>query len=268
MRSVESNPRLLVAFHGVQMTLFPVSIMTLFWKHDVGLSMTEIMLVQAFFGFTMAIFEFPSGYVADRMGYRRTLIVSSVLSFIGWVAYSCSDSLPGVIVSEAILGVGIAMASGCDSALMYESLSDMDDEQSFARWNGRVRFWGQSCEGTAALVAGMLYLASPQLPFAVQSVMWLLNLAIAWRLVEPSRGRAAPTSHWKKIRGMVRHMVVDNHHLSAVVGFTIVSPCTRPRQAYQRSGSVRCGRWRTTRWRSRHSTANASRSAWVSCPRC
>ncbi len=204
------------------MTLFPISIMTLFWNHHIGMSMTEILVVQAIFGLTMAVSEFPSGYIADRIGYRRTLIWSSILGVAGWSLYSVSRTLPLVIASEAILGVSIAMASGCDSALMYESLKELDREHEFARWNGRVRFWGQTCEGTAALVAGMLYICARWLPFAMQAVVWMVNLLIASRMVEPARHVPRVESHWRKIRSMVRYTLVENRHLTAVVTLTIV----------------------------------------------
>jgi MFS family permease len=220
--SLAVNPRLLAAFHGLQMTLFPISIMTLFWKHRIGMSMTEILAVQAIFGLTMAIFEFPSGYIADRIGYRRTLMWSSLLSIVGWSVYATADSMALVIVSESILGVSIAMASGCDSALMYESLKELDREDEFTRWNGRVRFWGQTCEGTAALVAGALYVWSPRLPFAMQAVVWMANLAIAWRMVEPARHVPRIENHWRQIRSMVHHAFVENRHLTAVVALTII----------------------------------------------
>ena len=129
------------------MTLFPISIMTLFWKHDIGMSMTEILVVQGFFGFVMALFEFPSGYVADRIGYRKTLVGASALAAVGWGTYSVADSIALVVVAEAILGVSVSMVSGADTALLYESLRAADRESQFARWSGRVRFWGQTGEG-------------------------------------------------------------------------------------------------------------------------
>ena len=55
------------------MSLFPMAILTVFYRQNLGMSMAEIMLVQGGFGLVMALFEFPSGYLADRIGYRRTL---------------------------------------------------------------------------------------------------------------------------------------------------------------------------------------------------
>ena len=54
MPDVSRNPRLLCIFHAMQMSLFPVAIVTPFWKHRIGMSMGEILLLQAIFGITVA----------------------------------------------------------------------------------------------------------------------------------------------------------------------------------------------------------------------
>jgi MFS family permease len=222
MASVGRNPRLLCGFHALHMTLFPISIMTLFWKHRIGMSMTEILVVQGIFGLTMALFEFPSGYLADRIGYRRSLVWASGLGIVGWALYSGADDLAAVVVAESVLGVSIALASGCDSALLYESLRDDGREHEFARWTGRVRFWGQTGEGSAALLAGALYVAWPRLPFLVQAAVSAANLVVALALVEPARHLAPAGQHWQQVRGMLRHVFVDDRQLAAVVALTIV----------------------------------------------
>jgi len=204
------------------MTLFPISIMTLFWKHDIGMSMTEILVVQGFFGLVMALFEFPSGYIADRMGYRRTLMAASALAVVGWGVYSCADTIWWVVGAEAILGVSVSLVSGCDAALLYESLLETKQGGQFTKWNGRVRFWGQAGEGSAALAAGLLYVLWPPLPFVVQGVMSALNLGVASRLVEPARHPPPKGQHLKQIRAMVRHTFIENRDLTAVTALTIV----------------------------------------------
>ena len=75
---LQRNPRLLCIFHALQMSLFPMAILTVFYRQNLGMSMAEIMLVQGGFGLVMALFEFPSGYLADRIGYRRTLVIAAM----------------------------------------------------------------------------------------------------------------------------------------------------------------------------------------------
>jgi hypothetical protein len=61
-----------VASSGLRAALFPIPIITLFWKDEIGISLTGIMGLQAIFGAAAVLVEFPSGYVADHLGYRLT----------------------------------------------------------------------------------------------------------------------------------------------------------------------------------------------------
>ena len=61
-----------------------MAIITVFYRREIGMSLTEILVLQGFFGLAMASFEFPSGYIADRLGYRATLIAAALMQVAGW----------------------------------------------------------------------------------------------------------------------------------------------------------------------------------------
>ena len=52
------------------------------------MSLADIMILQALFGVAVVVFEFPSGYLADRIGRRRSLLIGASLSIVGWLAYT------------------------------------------------------------------------------------------------------------------------------------------------------------------------------------
>jgi len=221
VRELERNPRLLCAFHALQMTLFPVAIITLFWQRALGMSMQQIMLLQGIFGITMAVFEFPSGYLADRLGYRRSLLLGSVLNVLGWAAYAVADSFGHAVVAEALLGIGMSLISGTDAALMFESLQETGRQDEYRRWEGRFRFFGQVAEGSAALTAGALYTLWPRLPFLLQLGVWAIAFAVAWAMREPARHVPEPGAHLRTIGRMLRTLLGGDRRLSAVVLLTI-----------------------------------------------
>lgn len=199
-----------------------MAILTVFYREDLGMSMTEIMLVQGGFGLAMALFEFPSGYLADRVGYRRTMVIAALLNAIGWSIYARADGIGGVIAGEIVLGIGLSLISGSDAALLYESLKETGSELDYSKWNGRVRFWGQLGEGSAALAAGLMFAHWARLPFVAEVVVWVVNLYVAWRLVEPERHRPVLGENWKQIRALVNHVAREAPKLRAVMGLTIV----------------------------------------------
>ncbi len=203
------------------MSLFPLAIITIFWKLEIGLSVAQIMLLQACFGLVVAICEFPSGYVADRIGYRVALVLASSLMFIGWSVYLVANNFWSVLVAELILGVGHSLISGTDSAMMYESLANIGQQQTFEKWNGRFRFFGQSAEATTALGAGLIFTYWARLPFVLESLIWLVNIGIALTLVEPARHRPLQVRHLQQIRDIYQYVVHRQPALLALMIFSL-----------------------------------------------
>jgi len=223
---VSRNPALLCAFSAVQMSLFPMAIITIFWMHDIGLSMTEIFLLQAIFAGTTGLLEFPSGVVADRIGYRRSLVLASVFTLIGWTVYLFSPDFWTIALAEVFVGIGLSLISGTDSAMLYESLVDVGDEARFATWHGRSRFFGQAAEGSAALFAGLLYSISPRAPFVLEVLIWVVGLFVALALAEPSRHRPVVANAFRHMANVLTRILRGAARLRAVMFLTITLAMT------------------------------------------
>jgi MFS family permease len=171
-----SNVRLLVGFAAFQFLLFPIPIITLFWKDQIGLSLADVMGLQAVFGLSVALFEFPSGYLADRIGYRRCLLVGTSLLCAGWLVYTRAATFAGVAIAETVLGAASAFMSGADRAMLWVSLEGEGRVGQYTRWDGRIRAVSQSAEAMSAAAGGWLYAAGPRWPFWLQ----VPSAALAW----------------------------------------------------------------------------------------
>jgi MFS family permease len=181
------NPALLCLIRAMQMALFPMAILSVFLQREIGFGVAEIMLLQGVFGLAMVLFEFPSGYLADRIGYRRCLIIAFSLWTVAWPIYGHAQGWLGVASAELLLGVGMAMISGADTALLYESLLARQRQDTFMKWVARLTFSGEVAEGLAALVAGLLFATATALPFWAQGLASAVALVLALALVEPER---------------------------------------------------------------------------------
>ncbi len=198
-----------------------MAIISVFYTRDIGMSVQEIMWLQGSFGLAMLLLEFPSGYLADRIGYKRSLLIACFTQVVGWGLYAIANTFFQVVVAELVLGGGLALVSGTDVALLYESLKETDQEEHYAKWSGRMKFWGQLGEGSAAIVAGFLYAFANRSPFFVEMVVWGVALFVAARLVEPSRHRPPTTDNWAQIKNMLKHVLKDSPPLRALF-YTII----------------------------------------------
>jgi len=104
------------------MVIMPVIV--LFFQ-DIGLDLQEIMILTASYSLSVALMEIPSGYTADQIGRKKTLVLGCTLAFLGFVLFSLSYSFWWFLIAEVLLGIGNSFISGADSALMYDSLLEV-----------------------------------------------------------------------------------------------------------------------------------------------
>jgi MFS family permease len=192
MNNLHSNIRKLYAFSFLQMMLFPMAIITLFWKDHIGLTLTQILLLQSIFSIATIVLDYPAGYVSDRLGYRVALTIASLFGIAGWGFYTIASSFADVLLAEILLGISLSFISGSDSALLYETLRAEGKEQFYARYEGRMNGFAQSGEAMGALFAGVIYAAAPLAPFFLQVAVWIAALGITRHMVETPRASVIP----------------------------------------------------------------------------
>ncbi|HEY4744029.1 MAG TPA: MFS transporter [Desulfuromonadaceae bacterium] len=222
MIPLRRNIPLLYAFSFLQMTLFPMAVITLFWKDHIGLSLSQILLLQSIFAVAMVVMEYPAGYVSDRVGYRTALTFAAFLGIAGWGVYTVASSFRDVLMAEILLGISTAFISGTDSAFLYESLKGTDKEAAYSRFEGRSTFFGQTGEAAGALFAGLLYARYPLLPFLLQVGVWVLALLITRGMTEPPRERHRQVSHLKEALASARYVFMENRRLRVTVLISVV----------------------------------------------
>jgi hypothetical protein len=212
-----------VAHAALRSALFPIPVLTLFWKDQIGMSFVEIMTLQAIFALVVVVLEFPSGYVADRIGHRAALRVGALLWAAGWIAYATGRTFAGMAGAEALLAVGTAFTSGADSALLFGALDAAGRGSRYAAWEGRVRAAAQTAEAVAAAAGGALYAAGPRLPIWLQVPVAGAALATTAGMREPPR--AVPgtrLSHARRALDIVGATLWRRPRLRTTVGLSVV----------------------------------------------
>jgi hypothetical protein len=213
-----ANINKLYAFSFLQKTLFPMAIITLFWKDQIGLSLTEILLLQSIFSAATVILEYPSGYISDRLGYRSALTVATVFGTAGWGIYAIADSFATVLAAEILLGTALSFISGSDSALLYESLRTEGSEWCYARYEGRMNGFAQTGEALGALFSGLMYAYAPLLPFFLQIGVWIMAFSITRTMRDPPRDAAHfNRTHLAEALRITRYAFRENRRLRATI---------------------------------------------------
>ena len=159
-------------------------IIVLFYKSN-GLGMQDIFTLQAVYSFTLMILEIPTGYFADLAGRRSSILAGSVLGFAGYLVYSLSSGFWEFVIAETILGMGMSLVSGADSAMLYDSLMSAGKSEKYTRFEGRISSIGNFAEATAGIIGGLLAVSSLRTPYYFQAAVAFIAIPAAFLLHEP-----------------------------------------------------------------------------------
>lgn len=171
-----------------EMMLFTVSILLPFFV-SIGLKTSDVFLVQAIFAVTVAVFEIPSGYIADIIGRKKILIISELVAIIGFGIYSQANGFAAVAIAEILLAISYSLYSGVKEAIMYDSLLLLEEQSTYQQKTGTAGSIGFFSEGVTCIAGGFLAAISLRLPFYAQLISTVIALIIILTFVEPTRSR-------------------------------------------------------------------------------
>jgi len=177
----------------------------------------------------MVILEVPSGYLSDVMGRKQTLILSSLFGLAGFGIFAFATGFWTFALAELLLGISSSLASGTDSALLYDSLLAMEEEENYLKHEGRIGASGNFAEGIAALIGGYLALFGLQYPYYGQMFIAIIGVLVAFTLIEPVRAKSVEKASLKQIWEVVlwtfREQKILRWYilLYAVIGFTTLT---------------------------------------------
>lgn len=176
----------LYAIQSCRWFLLLMPIVVLFFREN-GLSLEQVFIVHAWYSACVILFEVPSGYFADRLGRRRSLLFGSVFVSLGFAAYAFSYTFYEFLAAEFFIAVGAGFISGSDSALLYDSLIQLNRQEEYQKIAGRLTSMSSFSEGFAGILGGFMAVISLRTPVIWQAWVMLLMIPLAWSLVEPKR---------------------------------------------------------------------------------
>lgn len=98
--------------------VFYAPIATLY-RQNRGITIWQMSIIEAVSLSLMMALEIPWGYVADRIGYRRTLVASFSLLFISKIVFFSATSFPLFLIERILLAIAFSALSGVDIAYLH-----------------------------------------------------------------------------------------------------------------------------------------------------
>ncbi len=185
------------------------------FEMDRGLNFTEIFLLESVLSLAIWLLDIPTGVWADRIGYRRLLILSRLLNAASVVVTLLAHGFFVFAIGSVLFGAGVACDSGCEDAVLLRSLAAAEGLDAGKRSSSAFALLG-ACSSVGffiGLATGSLFAAHDP-TIAVVATLFPATLAIGatWLLrpltplseaphAEITSLRARPlASAWRLIR--------------------------------------------------------------------
>ena len=214
------NPRrnlpVLYAIALLQGMVFYAPVASLY-RQAAGLTLSQIALIEgASYLFCLAM-ELPWGMLADRIGYRRTMIACCGLYFFSKLVFWRAEGFSAFLLERFLLSAALAGYSGVDESLIYLSCGVGGGHRAFGFYDA----FGTAGMLLAAVVYSLFIGERYRLAALVTAGSYGLALLLSLLLVEVRPRARAAASALRGFFALLRRTLRSWRFLAFLLGFAL-----------------------------------------------
>lgn len=142
-----------------------------------GMSILSIAMIAS------AIFEFPTGLIADKIGRKNTVILGCLNSLIYAIILATTQSYTGLIIAAIFEGLEIAFFSGNNQAFIYDTLKEIGEEDQFQKYLGKTNSMYYMAGILSTILGGILaYFTNIKLLMILSVIPRILEVLLSFKL--------------------------------------------------------------------------------------
>lgn len=225
--STRKNIRLLEAFTVCTNAGFIIPVIIPYYRDEMGLDFQDFLIGEACFAAVVVLLEVPTGWISDVWKRKHTLALGAFFDMAGYACLAAGDGLFFAILGQSVIGVGISLISGTNSAMLYDTLLSEKREGEYRRLEGRrggLGFYSVAC---ASAAGGFLYPLHHQIPIALSLAFIAAAIILACAMDEPLRHKQRPEKHPLADMAMTAKYALKGHaEVGLIILFAAVMFCS------------------------------------------
>jgi len=130
------------------------------------------------------LFEIPSGYLSDKIGHKKTIVLSRVFFIISTLNYLLADNLMMLILGSVFFSLGVACMSGTSTAFIYDTLTVLKREKEYSKVMGKISAIGYAVPTLFMISSSFLASYDYRYIFMVSLVLDIIGLILSISLTQ------------------------------------------------------------------------------------
>ena len=167
--------------------LFLYAIKFLFSMQVKGINAADIILSTSFYSFFAIFMQFPISILVDKIGYKKSIMISNIGNFIYIILIMLSTNLTSLIIAEFISSICFALKDIAEPNMLTMSIPDTDKKSDiFSKLEGKAISRYFYLDAIFAILSGWFYTINPYIPLAFSAFFALIALFLSTRFKEVS----------------------------------------------------------------------------------
>ena len=213
----QKNIYLLYAIALLQGMVFYAPIATLY-RQAQGVSVFQITLIESIFLILCLLLELPWGIIADKIGYKHTVIFCCMLYLISKIVFWQATGFFAFLIERIMLSIIFAGLSGVETSMLYLSCKPGGSQRVFSIYNSLQTVGLLASALVFSAVIGNDYKLAGLLTVCSYGLAALLSLGL--QEVKPKSNRQSPV---REFLSLLRGTLQNKHMLFFLIGVALLS---------------------------------------------
>lgn len=152
----------------------------IFYEYQKHFGLTDIQVydIQSVYYIVFCLFELPTGFIADKFGYRVSLWLAGFSLVVANSLPLFWTTFPGFMTHFILIAAARSFASGAGSAYIYEYLSQQGKVHTFKQVEGNARAYGLYGKVVLWPTVGFMMAYKIELPYLATALSSLIAFLI------------------------------------------------------------------------------------------
>lgn len=148
-------------------------------------TLEELAIIVIVSSIVQALLQMPAGYVADKIGNRKSIILGASISVTSPLFYAFMPDFWGGLIASVLFFGGYAFQSGAIEAFMHNTLIALEREKDYAKVMGRAQTYGLVGNIILITLIPLTYQVNNALPFLIGFVSLAIMLWLTFSFEHP-----------------------------------------------------------------------------------
>lgn len=175
----------------------------------IGLTLKQISQIVGICEILLAVFDFPTGAIADKIGRKKIAAYGFLTMGIGFIIYANSSGFWMVLLARAVLVLGVALLSGAPSAWLVDKMISEGvydkKEEILPKISGVIQFFSI----IASIIAFFIIEIDVKIPLILAGIFSLMAGVIALCFGEDNYGEIKEEHMIKSLFSLAKSFFKD-----------------------------------------------------------